>query len=229
MSMQQMEIAQNDRQTVQGHVTRHGSIGNKGVTIMSTITRTAHGTRFGTGIMAAMAMAITLVLGISAWPFSSSTAPATERGSFSPLPAGLTDYQSLQTERGAMNVSTLPHTLTDHQLRQAAVAERPTFSPLPTGLTDYQGLQTERARPTFSSLPAGLTDYISLQPKARIIHSPLPQGLTDYQPQAPRARINQSPLPQGLTDYQGLNTVAPAQPNFSPLPAGLTDYQGLGN
>ena len=183
MSMQQIEIAQNDRQTVQGQVTRHGSIGNKGVTIMSTITRTAHGTRFGVGMMAAIAVALAAFLSISLWPLNSPTvleAPATERGSFSPLPAGLTDYQGLQT-----------------------APARPSFSALPQGLTDYQGLFTERAAST--PLPQGLTDYVALQPKARVNHSAVPQGLTDYQGlQAVALRSNFSPLPASLTDYQSL-------------------------
>lgn len=203
MSMQQIEIERTTGRMEQDN--RNSSTGNKGVTIMSTITRTAHGTQFGIGMIAVMAAAVVAFLSISAWPVNSPTtleAPATESRRFSPLPAGLTDYQGLQTERA-----------------------RPNFSALPQGLTDYQNVFTERAAHT--PLPQGLTDYVALQPKARVNHSPLPQGLTDYQALVPNARVNLSSLPQGLTDYAGLRTVAPAQPNFSPLPAGLTDYQAV--
>ncbi len=45
MSMQHIEIAQNDGRTVQGRDNQPSSNGNEGVTIMSTMTRTAHSTR----------------------------------------------------------------------------------------------------------------------------------------------------------------------------------------
>jgi len=112
--------------------------------------------------VAVVALAVAAFLSLSAWPLSSPTAveaPAPEGSRFSPLPAGLTDYQGLQTERARPNVSALPPALTDHQLRQAAAAERPNVS----------------------ALPQGLTDYVALDPKARVSHSPLPEGLTDYQ------------------------------------------------
>ncbi len=119
MSMQQIEIERTTGRMEQGN--RNSNNGNKGVTIMSTITRAAHGTRFGIGMTAVMAAAVAAFLSISAWPVNSPTtleAPATEGSRFSPLPAGLTDYQGLQTVAPA----------------------QPNFSPLPTGLTDYQGL-----------------------------------------------------------------------------------------